>query len=194
MQFPPSPALFHQSGRQAGCNLCLFAGLAELFCSLVFFIFPLASPAFRYLGNIWESDRRFLRLKLSFTARFREGRKALSHQQLSAVPGRSQDKASPSGGTFLGRDRNRKDCRGFSRFVRRLSAFFPKGDETQTAAHFSPSLPLTEIHPPALPSRESAESILSSLRVQNGRIHFGDKPEKRQIAAELKKRERVLKE
>lgn len=90
---------------------------------------------------------------------------------------------------------NRKDCRGFSRFVRRLSALLPKRRRNADSSAFL-SLAASDgkfIRLPC-PSRESAESILSSLRVQNGRIHFGDKPEKRQIAAELKKRERVLKE
>lgn len=46
----PYPFYLNLAGRLA-VNLCLLYGLAELFCSLAFLVFPMASPAFCYLGG-----------------------------------------------------------------------------------------------------------------------------------------------
>lgn len=189
------PFFISLAGRLA-VNLCLFAGLAELFCSLVFFIFPLASPAFRYLGNIWEVRQKISEAEAELHSQVpvKAGKLYLTTSYLLYLDG-ARTRLLPLEELFWAGIENRKDCRGFSRFVRRLSALLPKRRRNADSSAFL-SLAASDgkfIRLPC-PSRESAESILSSLRVQNGRIHFGDKPEKRQIAAELKKRERVLKE
>lgn len=50
------------AGRLA-VNLCLLIGLADLFCSLIFLAFPLASPAFRYLKNAKEARKRIFQVE-----------------------------------------------------------------------------------------------------------------------------------
>lgn len=55
----PYPFYLNLAGRLA-LNLCLLYGLAELFCSLALLIFPMASPAFCYLGGPEDIKEKIL--------------------------------------------------------------------------------------------------------------------------------------
>lgn len=189
------PFYINLAGRLA-VNLCLLAGLAELFCSLAFFIFPLASPAFRCLGNVWETREKIseAEAELHSQAPVKAGKLYLTSSYLLYLDG-AQTKLLPIEEILWAGIENRSGRCPLSVLARRWADFLSAGRKGADSGVFL-SLAASDgkfIRLPC-PSRESAKSLLSSLKARDGRIQFGDKPEKRQIAAELKKREQDLKE